>query len=359
MLIHKSWVVFVYAITISLESIIVEYLTASSLIGISPIVLSAISITLAGVMLLVVAYVLKGKGRISILFIKSWKNLVMASLLSSFGILTLYDSINRIGASKEVLLAGPLNIVIVVLLAQLFLNERLTKFHYIGIGMSLLGFIMAVASDNNTGVSHNTEITRTVVTMVARSAMPSMAISFGDIEAILSAFGLAGGALFLTRLTPKYSSIEIAGASMFTSGLILIGFMIITLSLYGTDHAYLQSNEISLFKQPIIFIITVLLLFSALPFISSSSYSNGLSKIGASLTSTIGSSSILMTIIIQLVLKEFGIASHLPGNILLAFFGGVARFLGIYLIHLPKYSVPVMNKNMLSADNYISATQKS
>jgi hypothetical protein len=54
LLIRKSWIVFIYAIALSAESIIIEYLT-SSFIQISPIMLSAISITSAGIMLLMVA----------------------------------------------------------------------------------------------------------------------------------------------------------------------------------------------------------------------------------------------------------------------------------------------------------------
>jgi drug/metabolite transporter (DMT)-like permease len=346
LLIRKSWVVFVYAITISIESIIIEYLTTSSFARISPIMLSAISITLAGIMLsLIAAFVLKRNRKISILFTKSWKNLILASLSLSFGIFTWYDSINRIGASKEVLIAGPLEIVIIVLLARIFLNERLKRFHFIGISIALLGFCMAIASDTNFGVPDNIETSRTPASRSTEgaSSLPVIKISYGDVEAILSAFGFAGGVLFLTKLNLKYSSIEVAGASMLASGLILVGFMIVELS-YGADHEMSPPKEISLLRQPLIFSIIIFLLFSLLPFIGSLSYSTGLSKIGASLTSTIGSSSILMTVLIQLVLKELGINSHLPENIFLAIFGGVAGFIGIYMIHVPHYSMPITNK---------------
>src|ERR1043165_2582679 len=161
LLIRKSWIVFIYAIALSAESIIIEYLT-SSFIQISPIMLSAISITSAGIMLLMVAaFISKEKKEILFLFNKSWKNLILASLSLSLGIFTWYDSINRIGASKEVLIAGPLEIVIIVLLARIFLNERLKRFHFIGISIALLGFCMAIASDTNFGVPDNIETSRT------------------------------------------------------------------------------------------------------------------------------------------------------------------------------------------------------
>jgi drug/metabolite transporter (DMT)-like permease len=337
LLIRKSWIVFVYAVTISLESIIIEYLT-TSFVQFSSIMLSAISITFAGILLLIVIVcVLKRAKKLLVLFSQAWKNVILASLSLSFGIFTWYDSINKIGASKEVLIAGPLEIVIIVILARAFLREKLTRFHFIGIALALVGFFMAVTSDIPLTVPDNTE---TSTTLTSSSSLSSIVIGYGDVEAILSAFGFAGGVVFLTKLAIKYSSIEVAGASMFTSGLILVGFMVVGLMSYGTSHAVFTSNEISL-RQPLINSIAILLLFSLLPFIGSLSYSTGLSRIGASLTATLGSSSILITIVLQIILKEFGINSHLPENIFLAILGGVTGFLGIYVIHIPSHSMSI------------------
>lgn len=346
LLIRKSWIVFVYAITISLESIIIEYLT-TSFVHFSPIMLSAISITFAGILLLIVAVcVLKRAQKLLVLFSKSWKNVILSSLSLSFGIFTWYDSINKIGASKEVLIAGPLEIVIIVILARAFLRERLNRFHFIGIGIALVGFLLAVASDTTFAVPDNTDASITVASsgVAKSSSLSAIVIGFGDVEAILSAFGFAGGVIFLTKLAIKYSSIEVAGASMFTSGLILVGFMVVGLMSYGTSHAVFPSKEMSFLRQPLAYSIVVLLLFSLLPFIGSLSYSTGLSRIGASLTSTIGSSSILMTVVLQIILKEFGINSHLPENIFLAILGGVTGFLGIYVIHIPSHSMSITKK---------------
>ena len=310
--------------------------------------LSAISITLAGMFLLVVAVcVLKRAGKLLVLFSKSWKNVILASSSLSFGIFTWYDSINKIGASKEVLIAGPLEIVIIVILARAFLRERLNKYHFIGIAIALVGFFMAIASDTSFAVPDNTETSITVASLAVTyksSSLPAIVIRFGDVEAILSAFGFAGGVIFLTKLAIEYSSIEVAGASMFVSGLILVSFMVVGLMSYGTGYAVFPSKEISFLRQSLISIIVVLLLFSLLPFIGSLSYSTGLSRIGASLTSTIGSSSILMTVVLQIILKEFGINSHLPENILLAILGGVTGFLGIYVIHIPGHSMWITKK---------------
>jgi len=100
-------------------------------------------------LLVVTVVVLKKRDRITILFMRSWKNLLLASLFLSIGIFTWYDSINKIGASKELLIAGPLEIVIIVLLARAFLREILKSIHIMGIALALFGFILAIMSDSN------------------------------------------------------------------------------------------------------------------------------------------------------------------------------------------------------------------
>jgi drug/metabolite transporter (DMT)-like permease len=342
LLIQKSWVVFVYAVTISIESIVIEYLTTHSSIQISPILLSAISITLGGVMLtMVTVLVLKKKDGITILFLRSWKNLLLASLFLSIGIFTWYDSINRIGASKELLIAGPLEIVIIVLLARAFLREILKSIHIIGIVLALFGFILAIMSDSSingdkeninwSGLPNASELTET------------FNITFGDLEAIFSAFGFALGVLFLTKLVSRHSSIEVAASSMLISGFILIGFLIVGVLLDETQQASTGRTSILIYdiesNQQLILITVILIAFSLLPFVGSLSYSTGLSRIGASLTATIGSSSIIITLVAQLFLVEVGIPSNLPNNIYLAVLGGIIGFLGIYVIHMHDYSL--------------------
>jgi drug/metabolite transporter (DMT)-like permease len=293
--------------------------------------LSAISITLAGIMLLLVALFLTKRKEMATLLLKSWRNLSLASFFLAAGIFTWYDSINRIGASKEVLIAGPLEIVIIVVLAQFFLNEKLNRIQVTGIVLALIGFFISIVSDIGIDVLDSIQ---TVIT----PPLPSTLITFGDMEAILSAFGFGIGVLFLTKLVSLHSSIEVAGASMLISGLILVSFMV------GFSYESLQVSLVakhSLFKQPQMNTIIILVLFSLLPFIGSLSYSTGLSRIGASITATIGSSSILITIIIQITLRELGVKSNLPENIFIAIVGGVIGFLGIYIIHMHDRSMSV------------------
>ncbi len=338
MFFHKSWIVFVYAIALSIESISIEYLTKYYL-HFPPIVLSAISITLSGMLLLLAASLIFKKYKETILlFTKSWNILILASLSLSLGIFTWYDSINRIGASKEALIAGPIEIIIIVVLSRIFLNERLTRFHVIGIGLGLIGFVLSLASDLTIGVVDNINmLTMTTTTTTLPSLLST--ISFGDIEAILSALGFAIGVLFLSKLILKHSSIEVAGASMSISGLILVVFMILRLFYNSINLTSSSSNEVSsLFGQPLtslIVTVIILFLFSLIPFIGSLSYSIGLRRIGTSLTATIGSSNLVITLIFQIALKELGFASHLPENVFLAIIGSIIGFLGIFIIHIP------------------------
>ena len=339
LLIHKSWVVFVYAITISVESILIEFLTATFQ-EISSIILSSISITLAGMMLLAVAFFIKKK-RILTLFSKTWKNLTLASFLLAIGIFTWYDAISRIGASKEVLIAGPLEIVVVVVFARIFLSEKLYRIQIIGIILALIGFLMALASGGGGGTADDLLLDNSSTNTEINSLSRLTITTVGNIEAIVSAFGFAIGVLFLTKLVSLHSSIEISGASMFISGLILVGIMLGFLYTPFDISSGIESFTSWQQKPPSINIIIILILFSLLPFFGSLCYLTGLSRVGASITSTIGSSSILITILLQTILKELGIVSNLPQNIFLAILGGVLGFLGIYIIHMHNHNLTI------------------
>jgi drug/metabolite transporter (DMT)-like permease len=292
-------------------------------------------------LLVVTVIVLKKKDGITILFMRSWKNLLLASLFLSIGIFAWYDSINKIGASKELLIAGPLEIVIIVLLARAFLKEILKSIHIIGIALALFGFILAIMSDSsNNGANENIDLGGLSNTFTLQDTFN---ITFGDLEAILSAFGFALGVLFLTKLVSRHSSIEVAASSMLISGFILIGFMIVGVLLVEVQYPSTGGTSILAYNiennQQLIFVVVILIVFSLLPFVGSLSYSTGLSRIGASLTATIGSSSIIITLVAQLLLGEIGFPTNLPNNMYLAVLGGIIGFLGIYVIHIRDYSL--------------------
>src|SRR6476659_43281 len=171
-LILKSWPVFVYAIIISVESIFIEFLT--NFLHLPPVLLSAISITLGGLLLLLVKYFIIDNKHMTrrkvTIFSTSKMNLLYASLALAVGVSTWYDSVSRIGASKEVLLAGPLEVILIVLLAFIFLKDRLDKIHIAGVIVAIIGFFIAVLSDVNS------------IETVLRPSEPI--ITIGDIEAI-------------------------------------------------------------------------------------------------------------------------------------------------------------------------------
>lgn len=335
LLILRSWPVFIYAFSISVESILIEPLTTT--FSIPPIVISAVSITVAGILLLLTSTLLYRRNKITtaastsrLIFSKSKRNLLYASVSLAVGILTWYDSISRVGASKEVLLAGPLEIILIVILAYIFLREKLDKTQVIGIGVTIIGFFLAIISDIN---YNNSDF--------FFSLNHYSVVTFGDIEAIISSLGFAIGVLFLTKLVSMHSPLEVAGASLFVSGLMLIGLLIVFVSVFQQQvSSYIQ---VSMLVSPVVII--ALSLFAWLPFVGALSYSIGLSRLGAALTGTIGSSSIFLTLVLQVALNESGVLySNLPQNILLAGLGSMIGFIGIFIIHMHDYNLDIKYK---------------
>jgi drug/metabolite transporter (DMT)-like permease len=293
----KSGVVFAYAFALSIETIFIESITA--VLQISPLTLAANSIPLAGGMLLfIVTFIMKEK----ITVFKSWRYLLPASVFTALGIITWYDSVSRIGASKESTLTGPLEATVVLFLAWFFLKERLSKIQLVGSMIAIIGIFAAVMSGSALEVSW--------------SLLLSSLFSIGDLEAILSAVAFAIAIIFLTKLVGFHSPVQVAGASLLISGLILAAFQLI------------YYPEIPAVQQ-----LGFLLLYSFLPLIGALLYSMSLRKIGASITSIIASSAYLMTIMIQLTLRELGLKTILPENIPLLVVGGLLGLLGISLIH--------------------------
>ncbi len=140
-------------------------------------------------------------------------------------------------------------------------------------------------------------------------------ITLGDIEAIISAAAFAAGIIIITVLTRKHSVLLVTGSSLFVSGLFLATALWTTVPAVGaTDWVYL-------------------LAFSILPLSAALTYVMGLRRIGASMTSTIGSFSILLTVVFQIAMLGLGFSVILPSNITLAIVGGVLGVFGIYLIH--------------------------
>jgi drug/metabolite transporter (DMT)-like permease len=311
-LIRKSWIVFLFAIILSFESILIEYLTL--LLGISPLSISAFSIAISGILLLTILNFIK-KRKIPLL--NSFKDFIPASLFLSAGIFTWYDAVSRVGASKESLLAGPIEIIAVLLLARVFLHERLNKKQLSGIAIALVGFVIVILSDHN--IDNNGIINIVLIEFESLN----FSISFGDVEAIISAISFALAVFFLAKLSSRYSPLEISGMC-----LLLSGFMLITVMLIFTPE--MSINMIKSYWY-------IFIIFSLLPLIGTILYVEGIKRIGASLTSTIASSRILLTLILQILLTQIGIKNTLPDNIFLALIGGILGITGIIIIHTHFY----------------------
>ena len=311
-MIRKSWIVFLFAIILSFESILIEYLTL--LLGISPLSISAFSIAISGILLLTILNFVK-KRKISLLH--SFKDFIPASLFLSVGIFTWYDAVSRVGASKESLLAGPIEIITVLLLARVFLHERLNKKQLSGIAIALVGFVIVILSDHN--IDNNGIINIVLIEFESLN----FSISFGDVEAIISAISFALAVFFLAKLSTRYSPLEISGMC-----LLLAGFILITIMLIFTPE--MSINMIKTYWY-------IFIIFSLLPLIGTILYVEGIKRIGASLTSTIASSRILLTLILQILLTQIGIRNTLPDNIFLALIGGILGITGIIIIHTHFY----------------------
>ena len=311
-MIRKSWIVFLFAIILSFESILIEYLTL--LLGISPLSISAFSIAISGILLLIILNFVN-KRKTSLLH--SFKDFIPASLFLSAGIFTWYDAVSRVGASKESLLAGPIEIITILLLSRVFLHERLNKKQFSGIAIALVGFVIVILSDHN--IDNNGIINIALIEFKSLN----FSISFGDVEAIISAISFALAVFFLAKLSLRYSPLEISGMCLLLSGFILIIVMVI----FTPE---MSINMITSYWY-------IFIIFSLLPLIGTILYVEGIKRIGASLTSTIASSRILLTLIFQILLTQLGIRNTLPDNIFLALIGGILGITGIIIIHTQFY----------------------
>jgi hypothetical protein len=66
-------------------------------------------------------------------------------------------------------------------------------------------------------------------------------------------------------------------------------------------------------------------------------------KLGASITSILASSTIILTIIFQVLLNLMGHAMILPLNISMAILGGSIGIIGIIIIHIPSDKFVILN----------------
>ena len=318
-----SYIVFAHAILLSFESIFAEFIQNS--LQVSVITITSISLPISGGILLLIHFTLKrnnirndndsnnNNNNIINIFknsiFKNYRQLFPATIFLSIGIFTWYDAASRIGASKDGLIAGALEITIVLFLAHLILKERLTRTQIFGVFLAIIGFFITISLGNNTGSSSINYF------------------SLGDFESIISAICLASSYLFTAKLVKNDSPIKITGLLLFLSGL---GFIVISSLIFTVT-----KNPIFSFEGLNIEDLWILFLFSFIPLSSALFYNIGIKKLGASITSILASSTIILTIIFQVLLNMMGHAMILPLNISIAILGGSIGIIGIIIIHLP------------------------
>jgi drug/metabolite transporter (DMT)-like permease len=286
--ITNNWVTLVSTAAFSIEAVLVELLYVMA--SIPTLAIAAGSMPIAGAMVLIInGFVFRNK--FTIFKGNGWKMLIVGGALFTAADFMWFDSVDRIGSGKTMLLTIPAEEVFIVLLAIVFLAERMLKLQLVGIGVAIVGFTISAASN----VSGN-----------------GVHFQIGDLEAILSATFNALAITLFAKLIVRYNPTEVSGWIMLISGLVI--------------------NAIQYtFYQPHLSVIDWLYLigFSFIALAAFTLYNVSMKRIGSSMTSIITSTSLILTVVIQLAMVPFGIALTLPSNLALALLGGGISVAGI------------------------------
>jgi len=284
----NSWATIISTAAFSIEAVLVELLYVMA--SIPTLAIAAGSMPIAGAMVLIInGFVFRNK--FTIFKGNGWKMLIVGGALFTAADFLWYDSVDRIGSGKTMLLTIPAEEVFIVLLAVVFLAERMLKLHRVGIGVAIVGFTISAASN----VSGN-----------------GVQFQIGDLEAILSATFNALAITLFAKLIVRYNPTEVSGWIMLISGLVInaIQYTFYPPHLSVMDWLYLIG-------------------FSFIALAAFTLYNVSMKRIGTSMTSIITSSSLVLTVLIQLAMVPFGIAVTLPSNLVLALLGGGISIAGI------------------------------
>lgn len=284
----NSWVAVISTAAFSIEAVMVEllYIIAS----IPALAVAAGSMPIAGAMVLIInAFVFRKK--FTIFKGNGWKILLVGGALFTAADFLWFDSVDKIGSGKTMLLTIPAEGVFIVLLAVVFLAERMLKLQLLGIGVAIVGITISAASN----VSDN-----------------GVQFQIGDLQAILSAMCNASAIILFAKLIVRYNPIEVSGWIMLMSGLVFnaLQYTFYPPHLSVIDWLYLIG-------------------FSFIALAAFTLYNVSMKRIGTSMTSIITSSSLVLTVVIQLAIVPFGIVFSLPSNLILALLGGGISIVGI------------------------------
>jgi drug/metabolite transporter (DMT)-like permease len=284
----NNWVTIISTAAFSVEAVLVELLYVMA--SIPTLAIAAGSMPIAGAMVLIING-LVFRNKFTIFKGNGWKMLIVGGALFTAADFMWFDSVDRIGSGKTMLLTIPAEEVFIVLLAVVFLAERMLKLQLVGIGVAIVGFTISAASNLSGNGVH---------------------FQIGDLEAILSATFNALAITLFAKLIVRYNPTEVSGWIMLISGLVInaIQYTFYPPHLSVIDWLYLIG-------------------FSFIALAAFTLYNVSMKRIGSSMTSIITSTSLILTVVIQLAMVPFGIALTLPSNLVLALLGGGISVAGI------------------------------
>lgn len=229
---------------------------------------------------------------------RGWRSMVILCALVASGVLLWFDSVGRIGASKEAILGGGSSeILFIVALSAAFLGERLRRVEVMGSVLVVLGVFLVLAD---------------LDTM-------SLSIGFGEGEAIISSLLLAGSVVLTTALLRDRPLTSLSAIELLLSGVILLALGLAVGVVHLPDHQGFA----------------ILIGIGAFPALGLLTYNAGLPRIGASLTSVLFALMGIMTVGVQIAVLALspGADIMLPQNLALAVMGGCIAFVGVYLLN--------------------------
>lgn len=273
----------------SAESIIIELFYV--LLGIPTLVFGAVTVPLAGIVMIIVHRVVMKR---VITVLRDWKILLVSSTFFILSIVTWYDSISRIGAGKVSLIDVPLQTVLVVVLAWIFLHERLNRLQIVGSGIIMVG----------------------VITSLSLSVSNTTSFGIGEIESILTGVFGAVSVIASVRLVQRHGAVQVSGFELLIGGIFLQGVW-----LYNNDPVSMMlpfPESLWLLVMPVIPLAVFLL--------QDLSYG----RIGGALTSVLVAPNIILTVLLVTMLASMLlIPLSLPENVSLAIVAGLISVGGI------------------------------